>query len=131
LFSAFVSTSIYLRYETENIALYQEGVEDDLARERRFGSGSNHPDAVRSDVKSAKEEYRLLKRFAKIEDGKPLSALDADSVTSGMQWGAPIGLPRGRSTRRSCSRASRCPAFPTVTLGKVTRAEPPGWCVRS
>jgi hypothetical protein len=68
------------RYETETIALSQERVEDDLARERRFGSGSNHPDAVRSDVKSAKEEHRLLKRFAKMGDDKPLSALDADSV---------------------------------------------------
>ena len=73
-----------IRYETESIALYQERVEDDLARERRFGSGSDHPDAVRSDVKSAKEEYRLLKRFAKMEEDKPLSALDADSVI----WGA-------------------------------------------
>ncbi len=68
------------RYETETIALSQERVEDDLTRERRFESGSNHPDAVRSDVKSAKEEYRLLKRFAKMEGDKPLSALDADSV---------------------------------------------------
>jgi hypothetical protein len=68
------------RYETEAIALFQERLEEDLANSRRFESGSNHPDAVRSDVKSAKEEYRLLKRFAKMEDDKPLSALDADSV---------------------------------------------------
>jgi hypothetical protein len=31
------------RYETESIALYQERVEDDLTRERRFESGPNHP----------------------------------------------------------------------------------------
>jgi hypothetical protein len=75
-----------VRYETENIALSQERVEDDLARKRRFGSSSNHPDAVRSDVKSAREEHRLLKRFAKMEDDKPLSALDADSVIWDAMW---------------------------------------------
>jgi hypothetical protein len=69
-----------VRYETEAIALFQERVEDDLARERRFGSGPDHPEAVRSNAKSAREEHRLLKRFAKMEDDKPLSALDADSV---------------------------------------------------
>jgi hypothetical protein len=69
-----------VRYETESIALYQEKVEDDLARERRFESGPDHPEAVRSDVKSAEQELRLLKRFAKMADDKPLSALDADSL---------------------------------------------------
>jgi len=69
-----------IRYETESIALFQERVEDDPARERRFESGPDHPEVVRSNAKSAKEEYRLLKRFAKMEDDKPLSALDADSV---------------------------------------------------
>src|SRR5215217_2062801 len=69
-----------IRYETESIALYQERVEDDLARERRFESGPTHPEAVRSNAKSAREEHRLLKRFAKMEDDKPLSALDADGV---------------------------------------------------
>jgi hypothetical protein len=72
------------RYETESIALYQERVEDDLARERRFGSGSSHPEAVRGNAKSAREDHRLLKRFAKMEDDKPLSASDAESVI----WGA-------------------------------------------
>src|SRR5215212_8407402 len=72
------------RYETETIALSQERVEDDLARERRFGSGSSHPEAVRSDVKSAEQEQRLLKRFAKMKDDKRLSYFDADSVI----WGA-------------------------------------------
>src|SRR5215217_6051609 len=72
------------RYETESIALYQERVEDDLARERRFESGPDHPEAVRGNAKSAREDHRLLKRFAKMEDDKPLSALDADGVI----WGA-------------------------------------------
>jgi hypothetical protein len=69
-----------IRYETETIALSQERVEDDLVRERRFESGFDHPEAVRSNAKSAREGHRLLKRFAKMEDDKPLSTLDADSV---------------------------------------------------
>jgi hypothetical protein len=31
------------RYETEAIALFQESVEEDLAKERRFGAGPDHP----------------------------------------------------------------------------------------
>jgi len=119
-----------IRYETETIALSQERVEDDLARERRFGSGSSHPEAVRSDVKSAEQEQRLLKRFAKMKDDKRLSYFDADSVI----WGAmecADKVAEGKSTQRNCSRVWRCPVFPTVTLGKATRAGPPGWCVRS
>jgi hypothetical protein len=73
-----------IRYETESIALYQEKVEDDLARERRFESGPDPPEAVRANAKSDRDDLRLLKRFAKMEDDKPLSALDADSVI----WGA-------------------------------------------
>jgi hypothetical protein len=69
-----------IRYETETIALYQERVENDLARERRFESGPDHPDVVRNNAKSARDDHSLLKRFAKMEDDKPLSALDADSV---------------------------------------------------
>jgi hypothetical protein len=69
-----------IRYETESKALYQERAEDDLARERRFESGPDHPEVVRSDAKSARDDHRLLKRFAKMEDEKPLSASDADSV---------------------------------------------------
>jgi hypothetical protein len=72
------------RYETEAIALYQERVEEDLAKERRFESGPDHPDAVRGNAKSAKEEHRLFKRFAKMEDDKSLSSFDADLVI----WGA-------------------------------------------
>jgi hypothetical protein len=69
-----------IRYETESIALYQERVEDDLARERRFESSPDHPEAVRGNAKSTREELRLLKRFAKMEDDKPFPPLDADSV---------------------------------------------------
>src|SRR5215207_5160036 len=69
-----------IRFETESIALYQERMEDDLARERRFESGPEHPEVVRKNAKSAREEHRLLKRFAKMEDDKILSALDADSI---------------------------------------------------
>ena len=68
------------RYETESIALYQERVEDDLARERRYESGPDHPEAVRNNAKSARDDHSLLKRFAKMEGDKPLSASDADSV---------------------------------------------------
>src|SRR5215218_6706295 len=73
-----------IRFETESIALLQERVEDDLARERRFESGPDHPEAVRGSAKSAREEHRLFKRSAKMEDGKPLSAFDAETVI----WGA-------------------------------------------
>lgn len=73
-----------VRFETEAIALYQERVEDDLARERRFESGPDHPEAVRGNAKSAREEHRLFKRFAKMEDEKVLSSFDADLVI----WGA-------------------------------------------
>jgi hypothetical protein len=59
-------------------------VEDDLAKERRFESGPDHPKAVRGNAKSDRDDHRLLKRFAKMEEDKPLSALDADSVI----WGA-------------------------------------------
>jgi hypothetical protein len=72
-----------IRYETESIALYQERVEDDLARERRFESGPDHPDAVRGNAKSDRDDHRLLKRFAETEDDKPLSSLDADLVHQG------------------------------------------------
>jgi hypothetical protein len=72
------------RYETEAIALYQERVEEDLAKERRFGSSPDHPEAVRSNAKSAKEEHKLFKRFAKMEDDKPLSSFDADLVIWGV-----------------------------------------------
>jgi hypothetical protein len=53
---------------------------DDLAKERRFESGPDNPETVRANAKRAREEHRLLKRFSKMEDDKPLSASDAESV---------------------------------------------------
>jgi hypothetical protein len=53
------------RYETEAITLYQERVEEDLAKERRFGSGPDHPEAVRSNAKSAEQDYKLLKHLGR------------------------------------------------------------------
>src|SRR5918993_5435632 len=69
-----------IRYETESIALYQERVEDDLARERRFGSGPDHPESVRGNAKSDRDDHRLLKRFAKMEEDMRLSSFEADLV---------------------------------------------------
>ena len=72
-----------IRYETESIALFQEQAEDDLADRRRFGSrvlGAAHPEDVRSNLKSARSDYRLLKRLPKLEDDKHLSSLDADTI---------------------------------------------------
>src|ERR671913_1955309 len=56
------------RFERETIALYQERVDDDLARERRFESGPDHPEAVRGNAKSDRDDHRVFKRFAKMED---------------------------------------------------------------
>jgi hypothetical protein len=71
------------RYETESIALYQEKAEDDLADKRRFGSrvlGAAHPEDVRSNLKAARSDYRILKRFPKMRDDKRLSSFDADRI---------------------------------------------------
>src|SRR5215212_7199980 len=71
------------RYETESIALFQEKAEDDLADRRRFGShvlGAAHPEEVRSNLKAARSEYRLLKRLPKLQDEKQLSSFDADRI---------------------------------------------------
>jgi hypothetical protein len=73
-----------IRYETESIALFQEKAEDDLAKERRFESGPNHPEAVRGNAKSDEQDYKLLKRFVKMKDDKRLSSMDADIII----WGA-------------------------------------------
>jgi hypothetical protein len=72
------------RYETESIARFQEKAEDDLAKERRFESGPDHPEAVRGNAKSEEQDYKLLKRFAKMKDDKRLSSIDADIII----WGA-------------------------------------------
>jgi hypothetical protein len=71
------------RYETESIALFQERTEDDLADRRRFSSrvlGAAHPEDVRNNLKMARSDYRLLKRFPKLEDDKHLSSLDAEGI---------------------------------------------------
>jgi hypothetical protein len=73
-----------IRYETESMALYQEKAEDDLAQERRFESGPDHPEAVRGNAKSNEQDYKLLKRFVKMKDDKRLSSIDADIII----WGA-------------------------------------------
>jgi hypothetical protein len=73
-----------IRYETESIALFQEKAEDNLAKERRFESGPDHPETVRSNAKSDEQDYKLLKRFSKMKDDKRLSSIDADLVI----WGA-------------------------------------------
>jgi len=73
-----------IRYETESISLLQEKAEDDLAKERRFESGPAHPEAVRGNAKSDEQDYKLLKRFAKMKDDKRLSSIDADIII----WGA-------------------------------------------
>jgi hypothetical protein len=73
-----------IRYETESIALFQEKAEDDLAKERRFDSGPDHPEAVRGNAKSDEQDYKLLKRFPKIKDDERLTSIDADIII----WGA-------------------------------------------
>jgi hypothetical protein len=72
-----------IRYETESIALFQDMAEDDLAERRRFGShvlGAAHPKVVRGNLKMARSDYRLLKRFPKLKDDKHLSSFDADRI---------------------------------------------------
>jgi hypothetical protein len=74
------------RYETESIALYQEKAEDDLARERRFGShvlGAEHPEEVRWKLKDAQRTYRMFKKLPVLPDDKGLSGGDA----AGVLWG--------------------------------------------
>src|ERR671916_897848 len=64
------------RFETESIALYQERIEEDLARERRFGShvlGADNPEEVRWKLKDAQRTHRILKKFPGLPDDKPLS----------------------------------------------------------
>jgi hypothetical protein len=72
-----------IRYETESIALYQEKIEDDLARERQFDSrvrGPEHPEDVRRNLESARAKQRLLKRLPKLKADKRLSGFDAGTI---------------------------------------------------
>jgi hypothetical protein len=72
------------RYETESIALYQEKAQEDLAKQRGSPfsdvSGPASPEAVRSNLKSARADLKLLKRFARTADDEPLSGLDAANI---------------------------------------------------
>ena len=71
------------RYETEGIALYQEKVEEDLARRRSFGASiaeDIHPQDVRGAYEAARKTQRLLKRLPTLPDGKSLSSEDAGSI---------------------------------------------------
>src|ERR671921_245563 len=74
------------RFETESIALYQERIEEDLARERRFGShvlGAEHPEEVRWKLKDAQRTHRTLKKLPGLPDDRHLSGGDA----AGVLWG--------------------------------------------
>ena len=72
------------RYETESITLYQEKAQEDLAKQRGSPfsdvSGPASPEAVRSNLKSARADLKLLKRFARTADDEPLSGLDAANI---------------------------------------------------
>jgi hypothetical protein len=72
------------RYETESIALYQEKAQEDLAKKRGSPfsdvSGPASPEVVRSNLKSARMDLKLLKRFSRMEDDEPLSGLDAANI---------------------------------------------------
>ncbi len=74
------------RFETESIVLYQEQIEEDLARERRFGSrvlGAEHPEEVRWKLKDAQRTHRTLKKLPGLPGDKHLSGGDA----AGVLWG--------------------------------------------
>jgi hypothetical protein len=75
-----------IRYETESIALYQEQMEEDLARQRRFGSGvlgDHHPEEARWKLKDAQRTHRTLKKMSGLPHDKHLSGGDA----AGVLWG--------------------------------------------
>ena len=75
------------RYETESIALYQEKAEEDLARERRFGShilGDIHPEEVRWKLKDTQRTHRMFKKLPGLPDDKRLSGGDAAALLWGV-----------------------------------------------
>jgi hypothetical protein len=77
------------RFETESIALYQEQIEEDLARQRRFGSGvlgAHHPEEVRWKLKDAQRTHRTLKKLPGLPGDKHLSGGDA----AGVLWGVSV-----------------------------------------
>jgi hypothetical protein len=73
-----------IRYETECIALYQEKAQEDLAKQRGSPfsdvSGPASPEVARSNLKSARMDLKLLKRFTRMGDKEPLSGLDAANI---------------------------------------------------
>ena len=74
------------RFETQSIALYQEQIEEDLARQRRFGSGvlgADHPEEVRWKLKDAQRTHRTLKKLPGLPGDKHLTGADA----AGVLWG--------------------------------------------
>jgi hypothetical protein len=75
-----------IRFETESIALYQEQIEEDLARQRRFGSGvlgAYHPEEVHWELKDAQRTHRTLTKLPGLPGDKHLSGADA----AGVLWG--------------------------------------------
>jgi hypothetical protein len=75
-----------IRYETESIALYQEQIEEDLARQRRFGSGvlgDHHPEEVRWKLKDAQRTHRTFRKLPGLPGDKHLTGGDA----AGVLWG--------------------------------------------
>ncbi len=118
------------RYETESIALYQEKAEDDLARERRFEShllGPAHPENVRDELKFARANHRLLKRFPKLPDGRKLSALDADFILLTVTEHTDAALEGEEDPTDLLGRIS----IPGVPDGVEAREDFEGWTART
>jgi hypothetical protein len=71
------------RYETEAIALRQEAVEEDLARERRLFADPyeiTHPEDIHWEHEDAKRTLRVLKRLPGLPDDRKLSHQEAGTV---------------------------------------------------
>jgi len=79
------------RYETENIALSQEQVEEDIHKRATFlrsfrenPYASTHPEDIRFEAKHNKKVHNVLKRFPSLQSGKTLKGEDASSVVWGV-----------------------------------------------
>jgi hypothetical protein len=98
------------RFETESIALYQERIEEDLARERRFGSrvlGADHPEEVRWKLEDAQRTHRTLKKLQGLSADKDLSGGDA----AGVLWGVSAYI-EDEDLERRYSRPLEFPSGP-------------------